>query len=51
MKQTNSKRVMPPIHKQTAFELMFGWSGTIEKVRLKPLKLEKGASRVNGVRI
>ena len=52
MKRINKKKQLPALGKRTAFELQFGWSGEIDHVKLKPLKIDNGiGSKLNGARI
>ena len=47
MKKRN-KRIVPPINKQTAFELMFGYDGKENCSRLKSLAMPSGRGKLNG---
>jgi hypothetical protein len=44
-------RIVPPINKQTAFELIFGYDGKENKKRLKPLVIQPRGGKLNGVSI
>jgi len=48
MRKKRTKRVTPPIGKQSAFELMFGYEVPEAKTAPKPLIYEGSRGRLNG---
>jgi len=44
----NKIRIMPPINKQTSFELMFGYDGIEPKKAKKALVYERSKGKLNG---
>ena len=51
MNKKKTRRRVPPINKQTAFELMFGYNGKVNNKHVKPLTVASRGGKINGVSI